>query len=139
MATHKGIARVPANIKPMAGGNTIATVPVDGWVFGNLSPTGSDLIDVTDWYRPSGQKMPLVVPCKVSIANLTVKPYMEPPPVDEPPPNEEEPPGEEEPSLPSYDFVRQTRMGVPQANGQIDWEPWEWEGIKILTGDESMT
>lgn len=89
----KGVARVATNIKSMSGvpGGTIATLPIGGWVFGNLSPTGSDLIDILEWYRPSGEKMPLSVSCKASAANLTLSDASPETPPDNPPePTDEE-------------------------------------------------
>lgn len=87
MTTQKGVARVATNIKTMDGTPTgaIATLPVGGWVFGDYNSTHSDLINVTAWYRASGEKITLAEPCKVSVTNLTVTPYTDIPPVDPPP------------------------------------------------------
>lgn len=64
---------------------TLATLPIGGWVIGDLSPTGSDIINILDWYRPTGEKMSLSVSCKVSVTNLAVTEYTETlPPVDPP-------------------------------------------------------
>lgn len=84
--TKKGVARVATNIKSMTGvpPGAIASLPVDGYVLGNMSPSGTDLIDIVKWFRPSGQEIPLDVPCKASIANLTVTDFVDP--VEPPPP-----------------------------------------------------
>jgi len=78
MTTQKGTAKVATNLKSMTGfpGGTVHTIPIGGWVFGNYSPTKSDLIDITEWYRPSGERMLTLVPCKASVTNLTVIPYV---------------------------------------------------------------
>ena len=77
MPTQKGTARTATNIKSMSGvpSGTIATLPVGGWVYGNYNPARTDLVDVTEYFRPTGEKIALSVPCKVSVINLTVTPY----------------------------------------------------------------
>lgn len=79
MATKKGIARSATNIKSMTGvpSGVIASLPIGGWVIGDLSPSGTDLINITEWYRLTGEVTPLAVPCKASIANLTVVDYVD--------------------------------------------------------------
>ena len=88
MTTQKGVARVATNIKSMSGVPTgaIATLPAGGWVYGNYSPTRTDLLDVIEYYRPSGERIALAVPCKVSVSNLTVTSFTDPvvPPFDPP-------------------------------------------------------
>ena len=88
ITTQKGTARVATNVKSMSGipSGTLATIPIDGWVLGNYSSTRSDLINITEWYRPSGEKMFLLVPCKASVTNLTVIPYVVIPPDPDPDP-----------------------------------------------------
>ena len=83
MATKKGVAKQATNIKAMSGvpSGAVATLPINGWVFGNLSSTGTDLVDINEWFRPSGEKVPLNFPCKASVSNLTVtKTEIIPPP-----------------------------------------------------------
>jgi len=87
MPTQKGVAKVATNIKSMSGvpSGAVASLPVGGWVLGNYSPTRTDLIDVISYFRPTGEEVKLTVPCKVAVANLTVTPYTDVPPVDPPP------------------------------------------------------
>ena len=70
--TKKGVARLATNIKPMAGGGAIATLPPGGWVYGNMSNPPTDMIDIVAWYRPTGERMALVSPCKATASNLTI-------------------------------------------------------------------
>jgi GH25 family lysozyme M1 (1,4-beta-N-acetylmuramidase) len=95
--TRKGTARAVTNIKSMSGvpSGALASLPIGGWVLGNLSSGGTDLIDITAWYRPTGEKLPLSVPCKASVINLTVIEFNpEPPPPDPDPDTDPIPDGD---------------------------------------------
>jgi lysozyme len=83
MATKKGVAKAVTNLKSMTGvpGGALASLPIGGWVYGDLSTTGTDLINITEWYRPTGEKLTLSVKCKASVAGLIVTSVTEPPPV----------------------------------------------------------
>jgi len=92
MSTQKGIAsKAPVNIKNMSNGNVLATLPVNGWVLGDYSVTKSDLINITAYYRPSGEKVTLPFPCKATASGLTITPYTDTttPPTPEPLPTGE--------------------------------------------------
>lgn len=67
----KGTAKqgTVSNIKPMEGGVAIASLPGGQYVYGDLSPTGSDIINFTHYYKADGTKVELSKPCKVFIGN----------------------------------------------------------------------
>ena len=81
----KATAKTATNLKPMAGGGAIATLPVGGWIYGDKGAT--DIINFTHWYRPTGQKMELGAPCKAFIGtNLVLSDEAEPGTQPDPPP-----------------------------------------------------
>jgi len=81
----------PTNIKPMDGRPTIAGLQPGWYVYGNLSTTGTDIVDVTAYYKGNEMaKVTLSTPCKLSIGNLTVTDVSAPPPP--PPVGEPKPP-----------------------------------------------
>ena len=125
MTTQKGVARAATNIKSMSGSpsGAIATISVGGWVLGNYSPTKTDLIDITEYYRPSGEKIALAAPCKASVNFLTVTAYtVEPPPVD---PSPVDPP-----TIPIvYEIIEQRRHSH---DGGLSWTEFEFWGMNRL-------
>ncbi len=68
----KGKANVFTNIKPMAGGAAIMGLQPGDWAFGDLSTTGSDLINFDHFYRANGARVELDQMCKATAANLTI-------------------------------------------------------------------
>lgn len=66
--TVKGIAKALVNIKPMAGGSAIDQMMIGEVVYGNLTSSGFDLIDINRVYKSDGVTIAreLAVPCKVS-------------------------------------------------------------------------
>lgn len=77
-----------SNVKPMAGGVAIAQLKSGDYVYGDVSSTGSDLINFTHFYRADGTLFELGTPCKVTVTNLVMVNEAEPgtPPVPDPTP-----------------------------------------------------
>lgn len=75
-----------ANVKPVDGvpSTTGIAMQIGDYVFGTLSPTGSDLMGFTYFFRSNGVKVPLNEPCKASAANMKLTNETEPggPPPD---------------------------------------------------------
>ena len=85
MTKYKGTARLLTNIKPMDGSPTVAQLQPGWYVYGEKSTTGSDLINITAYYKGSeAAKASLSKICKVSITNLTLLEIVLPPPVNPP-------------------------------------------------------
>lgn len=91
----KGIAKngTVSNIKPMEGGGAIASLSGGQYVYGDLSPTGSDIINFTHYYKVDGTKVlllygvpPILKQCKVTVANLILEDVPEPTTDPEPDP-----------------------------------------------------
>lgn len=76
----KGTAKSIVNVKPMDGSPTVAQLQIGWYVYGNKSVTGSDLIDVTAYYKGAETaKFDLTKPCKVSISGLVLEEVIVPP------------------------------------------------------------
>ena len=78
-----------ANIKSKTGApaGTVATLAAGGYVYG--VDGGTDVIDFTHYYRPTGQRMEIGYLCKVSKTNLVCSTEQEPGTVPPPDPDPE--------------------------------------------------
>ena len=88
----KGTAKQITNIKPMAGGVTIAQLQIGDYAFGDVGAT--DLMNFNHFYRASGLRVELGAPCKAWLGSGTTAMKLENiaepnvPPVEPPPPTE---------------------------------------------------
>jgi len=88
----KAIAKqnTSSNIKPMDGSPQLGVLTGGQYVYGDLSLTGTDIINFEHYYKADGTKVPLGKKCKVFIGNnLVVTNEVEPTPDPTPDPTPE--------------------------------------------------
>jgi hypothetical protein len=99
MPTVKATALQATNIKSLSGvpSGALYTLPIGGWVYGDRSLTGSDIVNlkkidgtVNGFYRPTGEFVSSQYELKISATNLKVETITTPPPDPDPDPTPEE-------------------------------------------------
>lgn len=64
------------NVKTVDGSAMILplTMQLEDWVYGDISVTGSDIMNFTYFFRKDGTQVSLPKPCKASAANMLIDP-----------------------------------------------------------------
>ena len=70
--SYKSTALSGANVKSLATGVIRATMQAGDYVIGDVSVTGSDMINFREFFRVNGAVFSLPDICKVSLTNLSV-------------------------------------------------------------------